>query len=374
MDSHARAVLEELLHSLPPVRYACAYGSAARRQPGGGGGGLDLLLAVDHPAHWHNCNIARHRSHYGPIVALGGGQAVASLASRVGAGVHFNSMVPFHGFWLKYGVMRTSDMLDDLRSWCRMYSAGRLQKPVEELVSDASVTEARQRSLRMALAAALLQLPQYFSREELRETLVSLSYAGDIRMTVGAEDRLKVQRIAGGSSSELDSLYAPAAASLGMPYEVQLQTNNGAMLAQDAGEDASARLLLELPYPVLVRVAHELGMKRKGSHRFVRSGHVMSIADVAHEAARNDAGALVARAIGRIVRWSSARQSVVSVLATGPVRGVRYLSGKVKRALGAKAAALPSPAEVQSKVSTGIRDGNGNKKTQSTGSTDERRE
>lgn len=341
MEPGARAVLDDVLAALPPVRFACAYGSAAREQPGGGGGGLDLLLAVDEPAHWHSANIARHRSHYGPIASFGGGRAVAGLASRVGPGVHFNSMVPFHDFLLKYGVIRTSDLLDDLRSWCRMYTAGRLQKPVEELVSDRSVSQARHRNLRMAFAAALLQLPQQFTRQELRQMLVSLSYAGDIRMAVGAEDRSKVQRIAGGSADELDRLYAPVAASFGLPYELRLP--QGDTLAQDTGEDASERLLLELPHPVLARIARDLGMRQR-ENAFVRKGTFHSLADVASEAAAQNTGTLVARAIGRIVWRSSARQFAASMLATGPVRSMRYVGSKAGRALKARAAAFPAPS------------------------------
>lgn len=319
MEPAAREVVEELLERMPPVRYACAYGSAARRQPGGGGGGLDVLLAVDDAPAWHRQNLKRNRDHYGPA-CLFGGRGVSGLA-KLGARVHFNSMVPFRGWELKYGVMATADLLSDLRSWTEMYVAGRLQKPVEEIVGDQSIREARGRNLRMALAAALLQLPSRFTREELRQTIVNLSYAGDVRMAVGAEDRHKVARIAGGSSSELDCLYEVANAEFG---ENGFTESLDGSLLQNASRESRERLLLELPTSVVSRLALELQLP---------SPTTTSVQDIAAAASSHpELAPILRRAIGRLVWWSSTRQSIAGVFATGPLRATRYVYNKLRRA------------------------------------------
>ena len=47
------------------------------------------------------------------------------------------------------------------------------------------------RNLRAALTAALLLLPETFNDQQLLETIVGLSYTGDVRMGL-AEDNRKV--------------------------------------------------------------------------------------------------------------------------------------------------------------------------------------
>ena len=53
---------------------------------------------------------------------------------------------------------------------------------------DPRVTAAQTINARSALAAALLLLPEEFSREDLLASLCGLSYAGDVRVTLGAAE------------------------------------------------------------------------------------------------------------------------------------------------------------------------------------------
>ena len=76
----------------------------------------------------------------------------------------------------------------------------------------AAVAAAAAANLRAALAAALPTLPETFSAEALRVALCGLSYRGDARTWLGAEDRHKVARVAAGSAAAIDALYARAAA------------------------------------------------------------------------------------------------------------------------------------------------------------------
>ena len=94
-----------LLSALPPVRWAAAYGSAVFAQPRACAAKMvDYLLAVDDTRAWHAANLRRNASHYAGAPRVLGGGAAAALAERIGAGVHFNTAVPFAGGVVKVCV------------------------------------------------------------------------------------------------------------------------------------------------------------------------------------------------------------------------------------------------------------------------------
>lgn len=117
---------------------------------------------------------------------------------NVGMGVHFNTLVPWRDqvrqinsniLWhsvfsctfllrikvrlmsgiclkvIKYGVIRTSDLVKDLSTWSSFYTAGRMQKPVLQLQESLAVLKAQERNLDSALRLALLLLPDQFSTQ-----------------------------------------------------------------------------------------------------------------------------------------------------------------------------------------------------------------
>lgn len=139
---------------------------------------LDLLLSVgDDACDWHRCapclvtwrietervarcsissagrasscglhgsacrgNMVSNSSHYSALVRWLGPRAAVEIASRLGVGVHFNSMVPFRfrsgsSALVKYGTASDTTTLADLLTWDSMYIAGRLQKPVSRALS-----------------------------------------------------------------------------------------------------------------------------------------------------------------------------------------------------------------------------------------------
>ena len=53
---------------------------------------------------WHAANLRRNASHYAGAPRVLGGGAAAALAERIGAGVHFNTAVPFAGGVVKVCV------------------------------------------------------------------------------------------------------------------------------------------------------------------------------------------------------------------------------------------------------------------------------
>jgi translocator assembly and maintenance protein 41 len=168
--------------------------------------------------------LARNRRHYS-LLGAAGPSAVAAVAERVGAGVHFNAFArvdPLGCARIKYGVVALPTLLRDLRDWDALYVAGRMHKPVATLRADGRVAAAAEGNLVSALACALLLLPvrgraraawhharaaparsrcdaccaqERFSERQLHATLCGLSYTGDVRMAI-AEDASKVRACA----------------------------------------------------------------------------------------------------------------------------------------------------------------------------------
>lgn len=213
-----------------PIRYAFAYGSGVFAQtatagsdsdPGhpsppsairnvqqGKGKMIDFIFGVSHTQHWHSLNLQEHRDHYSALGSLGS-YAVSEVQDKWGAGVYFNPFVTVNGTLIKYGVVNIDTLCRDLSQWDTMYLAGRLHKPVKILRDHPRVRVANQVNLLSALRVALLLLPEEFTEHQLYATIAGLSYMGDPRMTVSAEDPNKVKNIVTGQMDYFRRLYAP---------------------------------------------------------------------------------------------------------------------------------------------------------------------
>ena len=202
---------------------------------------IDLVLAVDDPIQWHTENIERNRHHYS-MAAYGGAPFVARLQDTA-AQVWYNALVPVPAPFgdgrqlMKYGIISTQALQNDLNTWSSFYISGRMQKPVAWIEGHAmhsttpttiqgiqgtqgtqgtqeteeenlapnphhALARAGQCNLRGAVAAALLLLPATFTEGELYETITGLSYAGDFRMAI-AENPHKVKNIVHSPGSPL---------------------------------------------------------------------------------------------------------------------------------------------------------------------------
>lgn len=104
------------------------------------------------------------------------------------------------------------DLIDDLENWSTLYCAGRLQKPVKFIRSDARVELAQQSNLRNALQVALLIHPSKdskISESELYKTIARISYLGDFRMRVFGENPRKISNIVDSQFEDFRRLYSP---------------------------------------------------------------------------------------------------------------------------------------------------------------------
>lgn len=88
---------------------------------------------------------------------------------------------------IKYGVISTAKLVEDLSDWTTLYVSGRLHKPVQFLVDPSGQSEAvmrcaLQKNLLHALRVSALLLPERFDEAQLFSTIAGLSYTGDVRM------------------------------------------------------------------------------------------------------------------------------------------------------------------------------------------------
>jgi hypothetical protein len=254
------ARLQRLLSYFPPAEYGFAYGSGAFEQPelypsGGGGsssggsggassgngngpassarqapssssssssgGGplLDLIFAVEDPRAWHAANLAANPSHYSGVSRhLLGPAGVDWVARRVGAAVHFNTLVKLQGgggggsgggggaggggggdndannsnaaaasppppaLRVKYGVIGTSDLVEDLLTWRHLYVAGRLHKPVAPLTLALPRPSLQGRAAAAAAAASLL--PEQHHHHSAAADQLDAALAANLRAAV----------------------------------------------------------------------------------------------------------------------------------------------------------------------------------------------
>jgi translocator assembly and maintenance protein 41 len=79
---------------------------------------------------------------------------------------------------IKYGVISTDTLCEDMMDWSTLYVAGRMHKPVRIIRPDARILLANQINLVSALRVALLMLPEEFTEVELWEQIAGISYAG----------------------------------------------------------------------------------------------------------------------------------------------------------------------------------------------------
>lgn len=216
-----------------PIRYAFAYGSGVFPQTGaastssthpsapaaitnmqqGSGKMIDFIFGVSYSQHWHSLNLAQHRNHYSGLGSLGS-YAVSQVQDRFGAGVYFNTHITVNGTLIKYGVVNLDTLCQDLTRWNTLYLAGRLHKPVKILRDHPQVRLANQMNLLSALRVALLLLPERFSEFDLYNAIAGISYMGDLRMVLPAEDPSKVRNIVSGQMANFRRLYAPLISNL----------------------------------------------------------------------------------------------------------------------------------------------------------------
>lgn len=158
---------------------------------------IDFIFATSYPSHFHAVNLQHNPSHY-PAFARWLGTDYITRVQDWGAGIWYATMVDVDGQvcqysseprldahqlvstsqLIKYGVISTDTLCEDMMDWSTLYVAGRMHKPVRIIRPDARILLANQINLVSALRVALLMLPEEFTEVELWEQIAGISYAG----------------------------------------------------------------------------------------------------------------------------------------------------------------------------------------------------
>ncbi|XP_061689683.1 phosphatidate cytidylyltransferase, mitochondrial [Syngnathoides biaculeatus] len=303
------------------ISLAFAYGSGVFKQQGTSQGQmeknmLDFVFAVDDPVTWHTMNLLQNRKHYS-ILKLLGPAMISSIQSDHGAAMYYNTLVPVDGRIIKYGVISTECLIDDLMHWKTMYAAGRLHKPVKLLVQgdNGKLRAALVANLKSAVTASFLMLPESFSEEELFLQIAGLSYAGDFRMVIG-EDKSKVTNIVNDNMEHFRILYSNI---LRDCPQVVYKPQQG-KLEVDKSPEGQFVQLMALPRILQQRITKLVDPP--GKNRDVEEILLQMAQDP-------DCGAVVQQGISSIVKSSSITQSIKGIATAGMWKTVSYSSKKL---------------------------------------------
>ncbi|CAK6435566.1 unnamed protein product [Pipistrellus nathusii] len=322
LQSSGVAFRKILSHFPEELSLAFAYGSGVFRQAGPSSNlktaMLDFVFTVDDPIAWHSKNLKKNRSHYSFLKVLGP-KVITTVQNNYGAGVYYNPLIMCDNRLIKYGVISTNNLIEDLLYWNNLYIAGRLQKPVKIIAmnENATLRAALDKNLRSAVTAAFLMLPESFSEEDLFIMIAGLSYSGDLRMVVG-ENKTKVMDIVKPNVAHFRELYGHI---LKDNPQVVYETQQS-ILEIDKSPEGQFTQLLALP-KTLQQGIHNI-MDPPGKNRDVEE----TLFKLAHDP---DCGDVVRLGLSAIVRASSLRQSTKGIFTAGMKKSVVYSSRKLNK-------------------------------------------
>ncbi|KAL8761761.1 MAG: hypothetical protein Q9184_002160 [Pyrenodesmia sp. 2 TL-2023] len=377
INSDFKEALRQILWQFrAPIRYAFAYGSgvfpqtasapksastvhphpspAISSMQGGQGKMIDFIFGVSYTQHWHSLNLQQHRDHYSAIGSMGS-SFVSRVQDNYGAGVYFHPYVTVNGTLIKYGVVNLDTLCRDLSEWDTLYLAGRLQKPVKILRDDPRVRLANQLNLISAVRTALLLLPSDFTEQDLYGTIAGLSYLGDPRMALPAENSNKVANIVKYQLPNFRRLYAPLIENLPNVAFHDSRCNSSAWmddpdtnatLAQDMDPKRRGNMVRRLPRSFRLKLYFRYQSKFQIPQREFDKMLEESDDQDPTRVKRQQCGVFdqriasdrpddlrkeVRKAIKSTVQWPSATQSLKAILTSGLSRSVRYVREKIAK-------------------------------------------
>ncbi|XP_073500602.1 phosphatidate cytidylyltransferase, mitochondrial [Phyllobates terribilis] len=302
------------------ISLAFAYGSSVFKQIGASQSNaknmVDFVFAVEDPVTWHTMNLMQNRSHYSVLKYLGP-KKISNIQNKYGAGVYYNTLVPCDGKVIKYGVVSTDTLVEDLLHWRTLYIAGRLHKPVKILMQkeNGGLQTALTANLKSAVIASFLTLPESFSEEDLYLQIAGLSYSGDFRMVIG-EDKDKVTNIVRPNLGHFQKLYSNILQEC--PQAVYKQAQG--KIEVDKSPEGQFLQLMSLPKHLQQNIT--VLMDQPGRNRDVEE----VLLQVAQDP---DCGHVVQQAIFGIVKSSSWSQSAKGIVTAGVKKTVSYSAKKL---------------------------------------------
>lgn len=293
------------------LTYAFAYGSGVKKQAGYDDRAqkdamIDLVLCIDNAYEFHKENLKLNARDYS-FMRFFGPRFIEEYQGYA-AGVYCNTLIPIDkNITIKYGVIRTQDLCDDLIEWRHLYIAGRLHKPVETLIEpkNAELKMNIIKNQECALRTALLMLPQEFSYFELFHAIANISYYMDFRMVIG-EKKDKVKNIVEPQIDTFLKMYAPNLKNMSDIVRIpDISKAIDKKLEQDKSSATTLKHLESLPTRCHV-------MLREMNEPLERLAHA------------SHCGEIVKGAIGNINWESSVTQSFKNIPTAGLLKSIRY--------------------------------------------------
>lgn len=196
----------DFISTLPEVVDIIGYGSGVKNQEGYTDDikrQIDLILTVNDIYEFHKLNFKKYPNIYSNI-----GIKLIKHVNNIGTDINYVSNIDYKDNTYKIGVINKNDLSKDLITWDNMYMAGRCQKPISTLkIRDKVKNEIIYNRLNALKIALLLNHNKTITEQELYETICSLSYIGDIRMTMHCENPDKIKNIVNGSKIEFREIY-----------------------------------------------------------------------------------------------------------------------------------------------------------------------
>ena len=228
--------------------------------------------------------------------------------------------MPCEGRLIKYGVISTEALINDLFDWETLYVSGRLHKPVFTIFQQegSSLDSALQSNLQSAMHTALLLLPDEFTEAELYTTITGLSYSGDFRMKIG-EDKNKVNNIVGPNMERFRDMYEHI---LDNEDHVHFHKSQG-VLDQSLSPVTRYHHLSLLPKCLLYGLVNKRNASSKknwDTEEVIRS--------LAHDI---DCSFIVISCVSNIVQRSSLTQSAKGIITAGVGKSWTYSCNKLNK-------------------------------------------
>lgn len=312
------------------VSLAFGYGSKIVKQSNNYDGPndmLDYIVAVDNPFEWHHENYLRNPGHYSFLkyfpnkIGL-----IVELQERYGAQIYYNPYVRVGNKIIKYGIIKTDHLIQDLHDWTTLYVAGRLHKPVRLIVNlsdrNKDLSSGLSFNRQSAIKAALLQLPEIFKPYDLYQKITNLSYSGDLRMLFG-ESKNKVKNIIDAQLDSFDQLYLPRLRRL----DSLVYNEAKGVFIQDVSPNNVLKNLETLPRIVRTQICKLHSNTAKSIESNIILTSVSKSINVDE---------IVSTAIGSIVRRSSLSQSLKGILSAGLLKSMKYSQRKLLKSLNSR--------------------------------------
>ena len=351
--------LQSILSMFPKeTKFAFGYGSGVFINENSM---IDMILCVENVTKWHDTNLATNRDHYATLPMMLGSNFISAV-QELGAGCYFNPMVKIKlndnddnnndeeeltsQRLVKYGVISESRLKHDLMEWDTMYIAGRMHKPTVplETISDCSSRDEiiqlqEDYNLRFAVATGLLLLPHQklanrdtttVLEEDLYKCIAGLSYIGDPRMALGAEDPNKVNKLVSslGQYDRFQKLYHGQLSQL----EKKGLISRMKSLQGDVIE-------INLMDPATVRELHSNIPQRVQSQTMTQFSpfvgrRIMTTSEssIAWEDVSLFSNQL-SNTMGRIIRHPARIQSIKGIVTAGVAKSVQYVSAKLSKGI-----------------------------------------